>query len=84
MAEQTDEAATPSGPQELWGYAEVAAESGVKVGTIRYYWSQKRHLLPEPFTVVGKKPVWLPDAVREWAKNRPGQGFRTDLKDTDA
>jgi len=83
MTKDAKGAAAANAPQELWGYAEVAAESGVAVGTIRYYWSKKRHLLPEPFTTVGGKPAWLPETVREWKKNRPGQGFRSDLKDTD-
>ncbi|MFF2571051.1 MarR family transcriptional regulator [Streptomyces sp. NPDC058084] len=78
------EAPEPGRQTELWGYKEVAEESGVAVGTIRYYWSQKRHLLPDPDAMMGTRPGWFPETVRHWVANRPGQGFRSDLKDTDS
>ncbi|MEV1042334.1 MarR family transcriptional regulator [Streptomyces sp. NPDC050204] len=78
------ESPKPASQNEVWGYAQVAEAIGVAVGTVRYYWSQKRHLLPTPDVMLGTKPGWYPDTVKEWAANRPGQGFRTDLKGTDS
>ncbi|MCZ0983985.1 hypothetical protein O1L60_45305 [Streptomyces diastatochromogenes] len=75
--------AAPGQQAEVWGYAKVAEASGVAVGTIRYYWSQKRHLLPDPDVMMGDKPGWYPATIQQWAANRPGQGFRSDLKDAD-
>ncbi|MFE1131277.1 MULTISPECIES: TetR family transcriptional regulator [Streptomyces] len=69
---------------DLWGYAEVAKEAGVTPGTIRYYWSKKKHLLPAPHTTVNGKPLWRPTDIRAWAKNRLGRGYRSDLETPDA
>ncbi|MFB7649481.1 hypothetical protein ACFC0S_16420 [Streptomyces sp. NPDC056084] len=74
----------PSRQAEVWGYAKVAEAAGVAVGTIRYYWSQKQHLLPKPDVMLGDKPGWYPGTIKEWVTNRPGQGFRSDLKDSDS
>ncbi|GAA1111422.1 hypothetical protein GCM10009577_37520 [Streptomyces javensis] len=68
----------------MWGYAEVAAEIGVAPGTVRYYWSKKRHLLPDPDVMVSGKPGWYPETVKDWKSKRPGQGFRSDLQDQDS
>ncbi|MER5302301.1 MarR family transcriptional regulator [Streptomyces lasiicapitis] len=67
---------------EVWGYKEVGEAIGVQAGTVRYYWSQKRHLLPAPDVVLSGKPGWYPATVEAWKSKRPGQGFRTDLQDT--
>ncbi|MEU2770838.1 MarR family transcriptional regulator [Streptomyces diastaticus] len=85
-ADADEPQAEGAGTQEsaVWGYAEVAGEIGVKPATIRYYWSQKRHLLPRPDALVGGKPLWYPATVRKWAKNRLGTGYRSDLKSPDA
>ncbi|MER0443032.1 hypothetical protein ABR738_00325 [Streptomyces sp. Edi4] len=83
-AKQKARSNAPGGQAEVWGYAKVADAAGVAVGTIRYYWSQKKHLLPKPDVMLGDKPGWHPDTIREWVANRPGQGFRSDLKDPDA
>jgi hypothetical protein len=40
------------------------------------------HPFPQPAGRVGQWPYWLPDQeaeIREWARNRPGPGARTDL-----
>ena len=44
-------------------------------------WSSdvSRKQAPEPARRIGRTPVWKPSAVREWAANRPGEGYRTDL-----
>lgn len=35
---------------------------------------------PRPVRHVGRTPLWDPDEVLAWLKDRPGQGARTDLK----
>jgi hypothetical protein len=84
MAKESSKAPQEGGETEVWGYAQVAEEIGVAVGTVRYYWSQKRHLLPDPDVMLSGKPGWYPATVKEWKSRRPGQGFRTDLQDQDS
>ncbi|MFJ8677302.1 hypothetical protein [Streptomyces sp. NPDC093589] len=67
---------------EVWGYAELGEAINVKPATVRYYWSQTRHLLPKPDVMMGGKPGWFPGTVKAWKANRPGQGSRSDLQGT--
>lgn len=42
-----------------------------------------KHPFPEPAGRAGRSPIWDPDqedAIREWARTRPGAGARTDLR----
>ncbi|WP_333745993.1 MarR family transcriptional regulator [Streptomyces sp. IBSBF 2950] len=84
MTKEESEAPQEGGETQVWGYAEVADEIGVKVGTVRYYWSKKRHLLPNPDVVLNGKPGWYPATVKDWKSQRPGRGFRSDLQDQDS
>ncbi|MFF4409812.1 MarR family transcriptional regulator [Streptomyces sp. NPDC001404] len=67
---------------EVWGYAKVEEVTGIKVGTLRRY--KKEGHMPAPDITVGNSPGWYPQTIQEWKKNRPGRGFRSDLKDQDA
>ncbi|MGV9196709.1 helix-turn-helix transcriptional regulator [Arcanobacterium canis] len=62
----------------------LAHRIGISPNTARAYAQQGR--LPKPDAIIGGKPGgklgWLPETIDTWQANRPGQGARTDLKNT--
>jgi len=63
---------------EYWDPQDVAAYWGVKPGTIYSYRARNRDELPPEDDRVGRKPRWRPATIM--AFQRPGMGWRTDLK----
>ncbi|MDJ0464999.1 MarR family transcriptional regulator [Streptomyces sp. H27-C3] len=68
-----------SKPKELWDYARIAEETGLKVPTLRFY--KKTGRMPAPDEQPAPdRPRWYPATITTWMANRPGRGARTDLK----
>lgn len=59
---------------------EAAAAASVQPSTWRSYVA--RGQAPAPATHVGSTPLWDTAQVRAWVAARPGQGARTDLRET--
>ncbi|MFZ3475344.1 hypothetical protein ACODT3_42430 [Streptomyces sp. 4.24] len=66
----------------MWNYKKIAEETGLSVDTLRFYNSVGN--MPSPDEASGSSPLWLPETITNWMANRPGKGFRSDLKDHDA
>lgn len=66
---------------EYWTVADIAEHWGVKVATVRAYRSRKRGELPHPDHIYGRTPLWRPATIISF--DRPGQGARTDLKNSE-
>ncbi|MEU2453917.1 hypothetical protein ABZ605_28040 [Streptomyces sp. NPDC012765] len=66
----------------MWNYKRIAEESGLSADTLRFYNSAGH--MPAPDDTSGVSPLWLPETITHWMANRPGKGFRSDLKDNDA
>ncbi|MFD6534965.1 helix-turn-helix domain-containing protein [Streptomyces goshikiensis] len=66
----------------MWNYKRIAEETGLSVDTLRFYNSVSN--MPSPDEASGSSPLWLPETITNWMANRPGKGFRSDLKDHDA
>lgn len=64
---------------EWWTREEVAGHCGVAPDTIGGY--RSRQQMPAP-TYVGRTPMWRKDEIEAWHAARPGQGARTDLRDS--
>ncbi|MFD5878516.1 hypothetical protein [Streptomyces yangpuensis] len=71
QAEREAERRSSSG----WDYETVSRETGLSVATLRSYKSTGH--MPPPDDPAG--PSWLPETIRAWRENRPGQGYRSDL-----
>lgn len=58
--------------------AEAAAIAGVTADTFSAYVS--RGQAPGPSRHVGRTPLWDEEAVRVWARHRPGRGSRVTAR----
>ncbi|MER6253596.1 hypothetical protein ABT224_19800 [Streptomyces sp. NPDC001584] len=65
----------------MWDYKRISEETAISVSTLRTY--KKFGHMPPPDEPAGSSPLWLPETITDWMMNRPGQGFRSDLKDKD-
>jgi hypothetical protein len=63
---------------EDWTRPQCAEHWGISPSTWSGYVA--RGHAPQPYTWVGRTPLWDADTVRTYP--RPGQGARTDLKET--
>ncbi|MFJ2752655.1 hypothetical protein [Streptomyces sp. NPDC087297] len=63
----------------MWNYKRIAEETGLNVDTLRFY--NKFGHMPAPDESSGTSPLWFPETITNWMANRPGRGFRSDLKD---
>lgn len=63
--------------RQRWGAKAVARELGVKPTTVRSWLSRGQMPDPDGRDDAGRA-WWLPDTIRQWNANRPGQGARTD------
>lgn len=69
---------------DLVSATDAAQIAGVKLDTFTSY--VNRGYAPEHVAQIAGRRLWSRAAINEWVENRPGQGSRTDLKqsDTDA
>lgn len=65
---------------DYWDTADVAAYCGVTPQSVRTYRSRGRGEMPEPDRIFVRTPTWRPATIINF--KRPGQGARTDLKDS--
>jgi hypothetical protein len=78
-----DEPPPPPAPDtaaEYWTIDDVAAHWGISPGTVRDYWSAGREQLPAPDRMFDRRPTWHPATIMNF--QRPGQGNRSDLKNS--
>lgn len=66
---------------DYWTVSDVAEYWGVTPQTIRSYRARKRGEVPPEDRMFGRSPVWRPATIIDF--ERPGQGARTDLKQSD-
>lgn len=59
---------------DLWTAQQCADHIGVALRTWHAYVYRptRDHPAPKPVDKIGRTPVWSPDEVREWHRNRPG------------
>lgn len=55
---------------------DIAARLGITRAAVSKYG------LPEPDAVIGTVRGWLPETIDGWEQRRPGQGARTDKRET--
>ena len=58
--------------------ADLAQAAYVSKATIDSY--RYRGLLPEPQLIVARTPLWARPIVSRWLEQRPGPGWRTDVR----
>lgn len=64
-----------------WTIADLAAHYDLKVQTIRVYRTAGK--LPPEDGKFGQTPVWKPATIQKWKIPSKGQGYRSDLKDSE-
>ena len=54
--------------EELLGYKEISARTGVGEGTLRNY--RRRGYLPEPDVMLADRPRWRSSTIERWVRLR--------------
>lgn len=67
---------------DLMDTAAVAAFTGLKRETVRYY--NKRRMMPEPDQYFGRSPVWSRDRITEWDAARRAKRYDNSPSKTDS
>jgi predicted DNA-binding transcriptional regulator AlpA len=64
-----------------WDAEDIAEYLGVEPVSVQRYRSRRE--LPEPGRYFGRFPVWEPEVIIEWAKQRPGHAHKVRTAPTD-
>ena len=58
----------------------IKAETGNELSASTFRGYVSRGQAPAPVEWIGRTPLFKRSEIAEWARNRPGQGARTDLR----
>jgi predicted DNA-binding transcriptional regulator AlpA len=60
-------------PRDWWTTRDVASYLEVSPSTIRAYVT--RGQMPAADRRIGREPVWRPETIRKWQRQRPRRGY---------